>query len=217
MASQNTSSTSTSSGDDNGRVWDDIDRRLGLLHTDRRLVSLQVNVLAAIELLAEPSTDGSVLVMNPYLWKQEDMHSVYNDPSLRRLCEWNWTGWPVLSSFLVRHPNLNADHLRLAYHGAKNSYRATHILFEGLDPEHRRGNYTSAFFGVNLEAVRDYGKVKYGEIVLFVIPKSACSTPRRSDGAFTAQECDALPVAIYIQRSNWTFSDLMQPSRKTAK
>jgi hypothetical protein len=139
------------------------------------------------------------------------MRSVYYDPSLRPLRDWNCTGeWPALSMFLARYPNLKANDLRLAYHGAKNSYRATCIIYGGLDPRHRRFHQTSAYFGVSLEAVKNYG-----DVVLFVIPKSACGTPR-SDGAFTAQECDALPVATYVHRSPWTFGDLTQPSRKTA-
>ena len=161
---------------------------------------------AALSLVqqADITKDERVLRMNPHLWRSDDMYTVYRDPTLRNQKLWN-CDWPKLRSFVNRHGLIQTEDFQLAYHGARNSNRASHILFEGLDPKFRRqgpGHRDHAFFGVSTEACK-----AYGDIVLFVIPKSACSGVR-GDGAFTAHEFDALPIGLYQYPSNWSFSDL---------
>jgi hypothetical protein len=156
-------------------------------------------VLAA----AERADDvcGRKLIMNPHLWNREDMSGIFDgntDPRQTPLS----SSWPALTAFMAMHPSLSAGDVRLGYHGTKNGNRVSKILFEGLRPEWRRGRF--CYFGVSAEACRQYGL----DIAVFLIPKSACGTVR-GDGAFDAQECDALPVAAYCRPSGYLFCNLL--------
>ena len=60
-----------------------------------------------------------------------------------------------------------------------------------------------AYFGVSAEACKNYG-----DTVIFIIPSSAIGTVR-GDGAFSADVADALPIANYTHRGNYTLANLL--------
>ena len=161
-------------------------------------VQAQCDTVAALQravLDALPSAarvEGSNLRLNPHLWHREDQPDVYDQPGAARggppspaeLRPWSmeWVGgegWggSVLKSFVERHPGLHASDLRLAYHGAQNSNRMSRILFEGLDPKHKRpghdGIRAGAFFGATLEDCKQYADGWPADVVIFAIPKAA--------------------------------------------
>ena len=169
-------------------------------------VSLQRAVLSLI-----PDADAMSqyqLRMNPHLWCNDSTYAVYRDPNLRTLKPWN-REWPKLELFLQRHPGLVAGDLLLAYHGTPNRYNVSRILFAGLDPKCRRFTplFNKAYFGTSAEACR-----QHGDIVLFVVPKSAV-TICNGDGVFSVNESDALPIGTYQKPSDWNFGDLFSGSQ----
>lgn len=157
-------------------------------------------------------SEGLTVSMNPHLWKPEDRLAAYRGQAANQLRPWD-TEWAVLKAFLSRHPALRAGDFRLAYHGAKNTNRVKHILLEGLDRKYRRMNCAGpagilrgSFFGATIDACEGYG-----DVVLFVIPKTAWDGKTRGDGAFQAQEHDALPIATYQHPSRWNYCNLFLP------
>ena len=169
------------------------------------LARFQLAVLDALE--HADTSEGLHLIMNPHLWRPADRVAAYKQTS-ERLRAWD-SDWSVLKAFHERHPHLSAGDFCLAYHGAKNSNRVKHILLEGLDQKYRRedcsgpaGIQRGSFFGATVNVCKDYG-----DVVLFVIPKSACGKTR-GDGAFQALEHDALPIATYKRPSGYNFVDL---------
>ena len=158
-------------------------------------------------------SEGLVVTMNPHLWRtKEDRLAAYRGQAADQLRPWD-KEWAVLKGFLSKHPALGAGDFYLAYHGAKNTNRVKHILLEGLDRKYRRVNCAGpagilrgSFFGSTIEACK-----AYGDVVLFVIPKTAWDGKTRGDGAFQAQEQDALPIATYQRPSGYKFSNLFLP------
>jgi len=192
------------------------------------VAALQTAVLDALPSAARVEGSKVLLRLNPHLWRREDQWDVYHQPgaalggppSPAELRPWNMTwaggeGWggSVLKSFVERHPGLQASDLRLAYHGPKNDHRMADILFEGLDPKHKRSSCgripAGAYFGATLEDCGQYVDRWPADVVLFAIPKAACGTTR-GDGAFMASEYDALPVGAYQFPTNWSFWNLCQ-------
>ena len=169
------------------------------------LARFQLAVLGALE--HADTSEGLHLIMNPHLWRPADRVAAYKQTS-ERLRAWD-SDWSVLKAFHERHPHLSAGDFCLAYHGAKNTNRVKHILLEGLDQKYRRedcsgpaGIQRGSFFGATVNVCKDYG-----DVVLFVIPKSARGHTR-GDGAFQALEHDALPIATYKRPSGYNFVDL---------
>jgi len=73
----------------------------------------------------------------------------------------------------------------------------------------RSPNTTTAFkFPLHLGASISDVYPHYGDVVLFLIPKSAWDGKTRGDGAFQAHECDALPIGTYQSPSGYNFGDL---------
>ena len=79
-----------------------------------------------------------------------------------------------------------------------------HILLEGYDPKyntHGGSGFRSpdgAYFGVRPEVAQ-----KYGDVLLFIVPKTACESVR-GDGAFLAPASSTL----YQRPSKWGFGNL---------
>jgi hypothetical protein len=154
------------------------------------------------------------LVTNPHLWATEDRKETFYKPEKQRDRPWT-LDWQPLLSFLEQCPEFAdnggdaSDFFRLGYHGTRNTYRVTCILEEGLKESHRRVK-RSAFFGVNLDAVK-----QYGEPILFLLLKSKMGGVR-GDGAFGMEECFSLPVGYWQRPSRYSFSDLFldQDKRK---
>jgi len=173
------------------------------------LGQLQRAVLDAV--VHADKSDGLTITMNPYLWRPEDRLAAYRDHA-DQLRSWD-REWQVLKAFLSKHPALRVGDFYLAYHGAKNTNRVKHILLEGLDRKYRRmdcagpaGILRGSFFGANINVCKGYG-----DVVLFVIPKTAWDGKTRGDGAFQAQEQDALPIATYQRPSRYNFCNLFLP------
>ena len=174
--------------------------------SDENVAALQSVVLRAVE-SAPGCIDGHVLRLNPHLWRKEDMRSVYNDRDKHAQLPWG-SEWPVVKTFARFHPGLSADDVCVAYHGTKNTNRVKHILNEGYEPKYNKhgGNGfrspDGAYFGVIPEVAQ-----KYGDLLLFIIPKTACGTVR-GDGAFLAPAISTLPVGTYQRPSNYGFGNL---------
>ena len=90
--------------------------------------SLQNIVLAVVD--HADQVTGRCITLNPHLWRKEDIVATYQDPSSRDSKPWN-SSWPVLGSFLSRHPDLVAEDLRLAYYGADNAIMRTSSFQRG--------------------------------------------------------------------------------------
>ena len=173
---------------------------------DEVVAALHSVVLRAVDSAA--CIDGHVLKLNPYFWRKEDMRSVYDDRDKHAQLPWS-AEWPVVKTFARLHPGLSADDVCVAYHGTKNINRVQHILHEGYDPKHNRPGFRSpdrmrdgAYFGVSADVAQ-----KYGSLLLFIVPKTACA-PVRDDGAFLAPATSTLPVGTYQRTSKYGFDDL---------
>jgi len=146
------------------------------------MASFQHAVLKAIE-LASMSDDS--LILNPHLWRPEDRQS------WDRAQQPFDSEWAPLKAFLARHPDIGAGDLRLAFHVTRAG-RVANLLLQGLPASRSR---RTTFFDVRY-STRDcnLSSTAVGSLgtILFVIPKAAWR-----DGAFQAQQCDALPVATY--------------------
>ena len=173
------------------------------------LETIQRAVLDAIEQSAD-RVEGMVITMNPHLWRSRADRLAAYQRATDRLRAWD-TEWSVLNAFLTRHPGLGAGDFRLAYHGAKSTNKVARILREGLDRRYSRQHSAVAergsFFGANIDACGQYGSAN--ATVIFIIPNTAWDGRTRGDGAFQAQESDALPIATYQHPSGrYNFSDL---------
>lgn len=174
--------------------------------SDQDVAALQNVVLSAVD-KAAACIDEHALRLNPHLWRKEDMRSVYSDRDKYAQLPWS-SDWPVVKAFAKQNCGLNADDVRLAYHGTKNTNRVKHILLEGYDPKyntHGGSGFRSpdgAYFGVRPEVAQ-----KYGDVLLFIVPKTACESVR-GDGAFLAPASSTLPVGTYQRPSKWGFGNL---------
>jgi hypothetical protein len=149
--------------------------------------------------------------LNPHLWHEEDQSGIHYcrvDLFSKPLN----AEWPKLLEFLEWHPNLEVQQLRVAYHGATNDYRGAHILFEGLQENHRRYG-GGPFFGKNAEHCTQYDGGGSGLLAFLV---AGWDGTTRGDGAFSVLEADALPIAMYQWPSNYGFSNLRQGKPKGA-
>lgn len=144
------------------------------------------------------------LALNPHIWANpsDQRKNVYKNSESRWSCEWASSDWPVLTAFLQKHTPLRESNLKIGFHGAKNSYRVSCILKEGL----RISGGGCSYFGETPEDCRQYAH-DAGSIVIFVLVRDACSGTR-GDGAFSAQSSAALPVGTFQKDSNWRFKDL---------
>ena len=132
---------------------------------------------------------------------------MYNDRDKHAQLPWG-PDWPVVKTFAGLHLGLSYEDVCVAYHGTKNKNRVQHILYEGYEPKYNKhgGNGfrspDGAYFGVIPEVAQ-----KYGDLLLFIVPKTACGTVR-GDGAFRAPAISTLPVGTYQRPSNYGFGNL---------
>ena len=170
------------------------------------VATLQSVVLRAVD-SAPGCIDGHVLRLNPHFWRTEDMRSVYNDRDMYAQLPWG-SEWPVVKAIASLHPRLSADDVCLAFHGTKDTNLVKHILHEGYEPKYNKHGGSGfkspdgAYFGINAEVAQ-----KYGKVLLFVIPKTACGGVR-GDGAFHAPASSTLSVGAYQLPSNYGFGNL---------
>ena len=169
--------------------------------SDENVAALQSVVLRAVE-SAPGCIDGHVLRLNPHLWRKEDMRSVYNDRDKHAQLPWG-PDWPVVKTFAGLHLGLSYEDVCVAYHGTKNTSRVMHILYEGYEPKYNRpGGFgfrspDGAYFGVIPEVAQ-----KYGELLLFIVPKTACAAQCAAKSLSCASSkhssCRHIPAAIKV-------------------